>query len=84
MTRVVDAVSRQEIENPMAVRGEQLRSHAPFITKIHFQQIEKPNPLRIHVLRVSIRGEAFSCWHGLKSKGQITTDRKYGVFAKFF
>jgi hypothetical protein len=60
VTRIVDAIARKEIEDPAAIRGEQLRSHATFIAQIHLEQSEQLDPLRIYVVTIGTCGQSFS------------------------
>jgi hypothetical protein len=53
VARIVDAVARQEIENPAPIVGKQIRSHAARILNIELQNIQQAYPLRIHAILVS-------------------------------
>ena len=55
MANVVDAVTGEKIEDPPSVFNEQFNAHAPLITHVHLQQVEKPHPFRVHALCVALR-----------------------------
>ena len=37
MANIVDTVSREKVEDPLSIVGEQFCSHAPFIADVHLQ-----------------------------------------------
>ena len=49
---VVHTVAGEEIQNPSTVGGEEFTSQAALITNIHFEQVQKPDPLGIHMFGV--------------------------------
>ena len=52
---VVDAVSREEIEDAPAIRREKFRSEASFIRNVHFQDVQQRDPLRVYVTGIRRR-----------------------------
>src|SRR5260370_20663290 len=55
MADVVNAVSREEVENPPAVIGKEFQSHAALVADVHLQQVEKPHPFRVHPSGIALR-----------------------------
>jgi hypothetical protein len=49
---ILNAIARQEIQDPATVCSEQLRSYAPFVPDVHLEQAEQTHPLWIDTLRV--------------------------------
>jgi hypothetical protein len=50
VSHIVNAIARQEVHNPAAVRRKQLGSNAPLVAYVHLKQAEEPHPLRIDTL----------------------------------
>src|SRR5438309_4896796 len=48
---VVNAVSGKKIQNPSAVRHEEIRTYAELVPNVRLQQTDKPLPGRIYSLR---------------------------------
>src|SRR5581483_4136940 len=61
VSHVVNAISRQEIDDALALRRQQLRPGTAFVPHIHLQQLEKPHPLRIDPRRVTFRAALQLC-----------------------
>ena len=55
MAGVMNAVSRQEIENLPSVGTVQRRTRAAVVGHIHPEDVEQPHPLGIDVIEVSIQ-----------------------------
>ena len=64
MAGVVDAIAGQKVQNAAPIRGEQRRTGAAVVRRVHAQNVEEANPLRIYVQAIKLvngrRGEGFT------------------------
>ena len=64
----MNAVTGEKIEDAAAVGGEKLGAEASFVLDVHFEQVEKPCPLRVYVGDIKRRsGANHSCRHEIRS-----------------
>jgi hypothetical protein len=52
VTRIVNAVARQKVQEAAAVFREQLTAEAALALDVHAQQVEQRDPMRVHVILV--------------------------------
>ena len=57
MARVVDAITRKEIEDLASIAGMKPGALRTSVLNIHAQHIEKPDPLRIHMFAIMIHAQ---------------------------
>jgi hypothetical protein len=52
VTRVVYAIAREKIENAAPIRGEELGGRTALVLRVHLENIEQVDPLRVDVIGI--------------------------------
>src|SRR5579884_2396097 len=75
VTQIVDAITREEIENDPAVARLEFCAAAPCVSDVHLQHVEQPAPLRIDITVIAgaavLRLRAYPLQHPVPSPATV-------------